>query len=201
MSYRIGIDIGGTFTDLQFLDEEAGTARAHKVPTTPGDPSEGLVNGIREAAQLFGFDPTRIGAIMHGTTIATNAVLERKLPVGALVTTRGFRDVLELRRHVRVTTYELWSDPPKPLVPRELRLPIDERTYSDGSILRSVRREEIQDAVQLMRAAGVEAIAVAFLHSYVNPENEREAGRLLAELAPEIAVTLSSDVLPQIKES
>jgi len=198
--FRLGCDVGGTFTDFVLFDVTSGQIHIDKHLTTPADPSVGILTGLKGFSRVAEDHVARTRLVAHATTLVANAVIERKGAKTALLTTRGFRDVLELRRHVRVTTYELWSDPPKPLVPRELRLPIDERTYSDGSILRPVKREEIQDALQHMQAAGVEAIAVAFLHSYVNPENEREAGRLLAELAPEIAVTLSSDVLPQIKE-
>jgi N-methylhydantoinase A len=198
--FRLGCDVGGTFTDFVLYDEVSGQIHIDKQLTTPADPSVGILTGLKGFSSVAADHVARTRLVAHATTLVANAVIERKGAKTALLTTRGFRDVLELRRHVRVTTYELWSDPPRPLVPRQLRLPINERSYSDGSILRPVRREEIQDAVEFMRAAGVEAVAVAFLHSYVNPANEREAGRLLAELAPEMAVTLSSDVLPQIKE-
>ena len=199
-AYRLGCDVGGTFTDFVLYDERSGAIHAEKCLTTPEDPSAGILEGL----QAFGpVDPehvARTARIAHATTLVANAVIERKGARTALLTTRGFRDVLELRRHVRVTTYELWADPPAPLVPRHLRIPIGERTYSDGAVLRPVRREEIEAAVALMRAEGVGSVAIVFLHSYVNPENEREAARLLRELAPEIAVTASADVLPQIKE-
>jgi N-methylhydantoinase A len=198
--FRLGCDVGGTFTDFVLYDEASGQIHIDKQLTTPSDPSVGILNGLKGFSRVTEDHVARTRLVAHATTLVANAVIERKGAVTALLTTKGFRDVLELRRHVRVTTYELWSDPPRPLVPRALRLPIDERTYSDGSTPRLVRREEIANAVEVMRAAGVEAVAVAFLHSYVNARNEREAGRLLAELAPEIAVTLSCDVLPQIKE-
>ena len=198
--FRLGCDVGGTFTDFVLYDEVSGQIHIDKQLTTPADPSVGILNGLKGFSRIAEDHVARTRLVAHATTLVANAVIERKGAVTALLTTKGFRDVLELRRHVRVTTYELWSDPPRALVPRALRLPIDERTYSDGSTPKLVRRGEIAAAVEIMRAAGVEAVAVAFLHSYVNSQNEREAGRLLAELAPEIAVTLSSDVLPQIKE-
>ena len=199
-AYRLGCDVGGTFTDFVLYDERSGAIHAEKCLTTPEDPSVGILEGLRAFGSVDPEHIARTRRIAHATTLVANAVIERKGARTALLTTRGFRDVLELRRHVRVTTYELWADPPAPLVPRPLRIPIDERTYSDGTVLRPVGPEEIEAAIALMRAEGVGSVAVAFLHSYVNPDNEREAVRLLCELAPEIAVTASSDVLPQIKE-
>ena len=199
-AYRLGCDVGGTFTDFVLYDERSGAIHAEKCLTTPADPSVGILEGLRAFDPI---DPGHVAGtrrIAHATTLVANAVIERKGARTALLTTRGFRDVLELRRHVRVTTYELWADPPAPLVPRHLRIPIDERTYSDGAVLRPVRPEDIEAAVASMRAQGVDSVAVAFLHSYVNPANEQEAARLLRELAPEIAVTTSAEVLPQIKE-
>ena len=199
-AYRLGCDVGGTFTDFVLYDERSGAIHTEKCLTTPADPSVGVLEGLRAFGAIDPEHVARTRRIAHATTLVANAVIERKGARTALLATRGFRDVLELRRHVRVTTYELWADPPAPLVPRHLRLPIGERTYSDGTVLRPVSPEEIEAAVALMRAEGVGSVAVAFLHSYVNPENEREAARLLRELAPEIAVTASADVLPQIKE-
>ena len=199
-AYRLGCDVGGTFTDFVLYDEGSGAIHVEKCLTTPADPSVGMLEGLRAFGAVDPDHVARTGRIAHATTLVANAVIERKGARTALLTTRGFRDVLELRRHVRVTTYELWADPPAPLVPRHLRIPIDERTYSDGTVLRRVSREEIEAAIALMQAEGVGSVAVAFLHSYVNPDNEREAARLLRELAPEIAVTASADVLPQIKE-
>ena len=199
-AYRLGCDVGGTFTDFVLYDERSGAIHEGKCLTTPADPSVGVLEGLRAFGAIDPEHVARTRRIAHATTLVANAVIERKGALTALLATRGFRDVLELRRHVRVTTYELWADPPAPLVPRHLRIPVDERTYSDGTVLRPVSPEEIEAAVALMRAQRVGSVAVAFLHSYVNPENEREAARLLRELAPEIAVTTSADVLPQIKE-
>ena len=199
-AYRLGCDVGGTFTDFVLYDERSGAIHVEKCLTTPADPSVAILEGLRAFGSADPEHVARTRRIAHATTLVANAVIERKGACTALLATRGFRDVLELRRHVRVTTYELWADPPAPLVPRHLRIPIDERTYSDGAVLRPVPREEIEAAVALMRAQGVGSVAIAFLHSYVNPENEQEAARLLRELAPELAVTTSAEVLPQIKE-
>ena len=199
-TYRLGCDVGGTFTDFVLYDERSGAIHVEKCLTTPADPSIGILEGLRAFDSVAPEHVARTRRIAHATTLVSNAVIERKGARTALLATRGFRDVLELRRHVRVTTYELWADPPAPLIPRHLRIPIDERTYSDGSILRRVPREEIEAAVAHLREQGVDSVAIAFLHSYVNPENEQEAARLVRELAPELAVTTSAEVLPQIKE-
>ena len=182
------------------LDESDREIHIAKSLTTPADPSVGILTGVRafDANCAGHVEATR--RIAHATTLVANSVIERKGAVTALLTTKGFRDILELRRHVRVTTYELFADPPKPLVPRWLRLPVEERIFSDGAVLKAVQREDIEQAVEAMRAENVTSVAVAFLHSYVNPANEQAAAAYLKELAPEIAVTLSSDVLPQIKE-
>ncbi len=198
--YRLGVDVGGTFTDFVLLDEGSSEIHIAKSLTTPTDPSVGILTGVKafDAACAGHVDATR--RIAHATTLVANSVIERKGAVTALLATKGFRDILELRRHVRVTTYELFADPPEPLVPRWLRLPVDERVFSDGAVLKPVNRADIERAVEVMRAEGVTSVAVAYLHSYVNPANERATAEILRELAPEIAVTLSSDVLPQIKE-
>ena len=131
---RIAVDIGGTFTDLQILDARDGSARAWKTPTTPEDPSVGLMTGIDEAARRFGFEPGDIAYLLHGTTIATNAVLERKLARGVLVTTEGFRDVLEIGRHVRRDIYGLKPKREEALIPRDRRVTVAERIRADGVV-------------------------------------------------------------------
>ena len=138
--------------------------------------------------------------LAHATTLVANAVIERKGAKTALLCTAGFRDVIELRRYVRVTTYEMFADPPTPLVPRHLRLPVNERTRADGSILRPVDPVEIEQIAAQLRSEGVETVAICFLHSFSNPANERAAGEQLTRLLPGVAISLSSAVLPQIKE-
>jgi N-methylhydantoinase A len=142
----------------------------------------------------------RTRSLAHATTLVANTVIERRGARTALLCTRGFRDVLEVRRHVRVTTYELWADPPAPLVPRALRIPVSERTGSDGRVRIPIDPAEIEAIADRLRREGVESVAIAFLHSYINPHNEAEAARLLGALAPELEVTTSASVLPQIKE-
>jgi N-methylhydantoinase A len=198
--FRVGCDIGGTFTDFVLFNESTGEVFVEKGLTTPSDPSIEIMAGLAALDRIARGYAGDTRFIAHATTLIANAVIERKGARTALLTTRGFRDVLELRRHVRVTTYELWADPPEPLVPRFLRIPVAERTASDGRVITPVDRAEIDAIVQRLRSDGMESVAIAFLHSYANATNELEAARLLAELAPEIAVTTSSSVLPQIKE-
>jgi N-methylhydantoinase A/oxoprolinase/acetone carboxylase beta subunit len=197
---RVGSDIGGTFTDFVVLDEATGEIFVDKCLTTPADPSIGLLEGLGALDRAVPGYAARARRFAHATTLIANAVIERKGARTALLATRGFRDVLELRRHVRVTTYELWADPPEPLVARALRLPVGERTWSDGRILTPVDPAEVAEIAAILRREGVESVAVAFLHAYVNPRNEEEVARRLAELMPDLAVTTSSSVLPQIKE-
>ncbi len=199
-AYRLGVDVGGTFTDFVLLDEANDDIHIAKSLPTPADPSVGILSGVKAFDDISSDHIAATRRIAHATTLVANSVIERKGAVTALLTTKGFRDVLELRRHVRVTTYELFADPPEPLVPRWLRLPVDERVFADGNVLKSVDRGDVERAVEFMRAEGVTSVAVAFLHAYVNPVNEQAAAEILRELAPDIAVTLSSDVLPQIKE-
>lgn len=199
-AFRVGCDIGGTFTDLVVVDERSGQVFIDKRLTTYPDPSVGMLDGLRALAGAAPGYVEGTRRIAHATTLVANAVIERKGARTALLCTRGFRDVLEVRRRVRVTTYELWVDPPEPLVPRSLRLPVTERTYSDGQILTKVDPEEVERIADLLRREGVESVAVAFLHAYVNPANEEEVAQLLARLCPGLAVSLSSAVLPQIKE-
>jgi N-methylhydantoinase A len=199
-TFRVGCDIGGTFTDFVLLDETSREVRIEKCLSTPRDPSQGLMNGLQLLKQQAGDYFGALSQIAHASTLVANAVIERKGARCALLCTRGFRDILEVRRHVRVTTYELWSDPPEPLVPRYLRLPVSERVYADGTVGSSVDPEEIRAIAEFLKREGVESVAVAFLHSYKNDVNEWEARRLLAEVLPGIPITISSEVLPQIKE-
>jgi N-methylhydantoinase A len=198
--FRVGCDIGGTFTDFVVLDEASGEVFVEKDLTTPADPSIGVLAGLGALDRVCPGYAARTRALAHATTLVANTVIERKGARTALLATRGFRDVLELRRHVRVTTYELWADPPEPLVPRSLRIPVTERTASDGRILTPVDPAEIEAIARVLRQADVESVAIAFLHSYANPSNEAAAARLLGDFLPEVAVTTSSAVLPQIKE-
>ena len=195
---RIGIDIGGTFTDLQVLDEATGRQHGLKTPTTPADPSIGLLTGIEDAARRFGFDIADIGFLLHGTTIATNAVLERKLARGVLITTAGFRDVLEIGRHVRRDVYGLKPRVEPALIPRDRRIEVAERIRADGSVEQAPDPASIQAALDAIGDA--ETVAVCLLNATANPAHERALRDAIAAARPGLPVSLSSDVSPELRE-
>jgi N-methylhydantoinase A/oxoprolinase/acetone carboxylase beta subunit len=197
---RIAVDIGGTFTDLQILDARSGAAHAWKTPTTPEDPSIGLLAGVTEAATRFGFALADVGLLLHGTTIATNAVLERRLARAALLTTAGFEDVLEINRHVRRDIYGLAPDPNPVLVPRDARFGIAERIRADGSIETPLDEAAIPSLLARIDAAGAECLAVALLNSHANPAHEHRIAELVAAAKPGLPISLSAAISPEIRE-
>src|SRR5215510_9227904 len=199
-AYRVGCDIGGTFTDFVLINTTSGQVHTAKRLTSPADPSLAMLMGLEQLRRSVPDYATSTERLAHATTLVANAVVERTGAKTALLCTAGFRDVIELWRYVRVTTYELFADPPLPLVRRSLRLPVEERTRADGTVLKAVQGEEIAAIAARLEAENVESIAICFLHAFSNPANERAAGQLLARLLPGIAISLSSDVLPQIKE-
>ncbi len=197
---RIAVDIGGTFTDLQVLDARDGIARAWKTPTTPEDPSIGLLRGVAEAAERFGFALPDVGLLLHGTTIATNAVLERKLARGVLLTTAGFEDVLEINRHVRRDIYGLAPDPFPVLVPRDRRLGVPERMRADGSAELPLDEAALPAVLERIAALGAESVAVSLLHAYANPAHEQRLAAMIRAARPDLPVSLSSEISPEIRE-
>jgi N-methylhydantoinase A len=198
-SVRIAVDIGGTFTDLQILELATGTIHDFKSPSTPRDPSEGLIAALKGAAERFGFSLGDIAMLLHGSTIATNAVLERKLPKGALVTTAGFTDVLEIGRHMRHNVYALKAEPRSVLIPRERRFGISERVRADGTVETALDAAQVRDIGLRLADDGVEAVAVMFLHAYRNAAHEVEAAEILSAI-PGLAVSTSSETSPEIRE-
>ena len=197
---RIGADIGGTFTDLQILDSRDGRVVSHKIATTSADPSIGLMAGVHEAAARFGFALGDVGYLLHGTTIATNAVLERKFPAGALVTTAGFEDVLEITRHARREVYSVRPRPFPVLIQRDRRLGIAERITATGAVERPLDDAALAELVERLRALDVVTIAVTLLNAYVNPAHERAIKAHLAAALPALAVSISSEISPEIRE-
>ena len=193
---RVATDIGGTFTDLVWQDERNGTIGSTKVPTTPQDFGAGVVEAIRDSGQ----DARGTAFLVHGTTLVINALTERKGVRTGLITTQGFRDVLEIGRANRPDIYNMTYVKPTPFVPRRLRLEARERLNFRGEVLRPLERADVEAAAQQLLAAGVEAIAVCFLHSYINPQHELECGAILAELAPQLPVTLSHQVTQEWRE-
>lgn len=197
---RVGIDIGGTFTDLIAFDERSGALSIGKVLTTPGEPALGVETGLHETLVNAGEGPGAIGGLIHGTTLVTNALIERKGATTALVTTKGFRDAVEIRREGRYDLYDLFLEMPPPLAPRRRRLEVDERILADGSVLTPLDLAQVPALVARLRAVGAEAVAVSLLHSYRNPEHERMLGAALAEAAPDLIISLSSEVVAEMHE-
>ena len=200
MSARLGVDIGGTFTDLVALDEDSGAMRVGKVLTTAKDPAHGVEQGVQSLLDEAGLAAARVRAVAHGTTLATNALIERKGARTALLTTEGFRDALEIRREGRYDMYDLLIDPPAPLVPRHLRWEIPGRLLPGGAVLRPLDESAARRAIGELVDANVEAVAICLLHAYLNPAHERRLAALVHEVAPHVAVSCSSDVVPEIRE-
>ena len=198
--WRIGFDIGGTFTDFILLDSERSTIRLHKCLTTPEDPSVGALEGLDQLMANAGVSLAEVGDIVHGTTLVTNALIERRGAKLGLITTRGFRDVLEMGTEQRYDIYDLFLQYPEPLVPRRRRIEVSERMDRDGNPVVPLDLEAVRAAARQLVAAGVEAIAVCFLHAYRNPAHEREAGNAIRALFPELAVSLSSAVVAELWE-
>jgi N-methylhydantoinase A len=196
----MAFDIGGTFTDFVLHDGRSGRTFTGKVPTTPEDPSIAVVAGLKDilaSARIGGGD---LAAVLHATTVATNAVLERKGAATGLITTEGFRDVLLIGRQKRYETYDLYIDKPKPLVQRRHIAEVHERVAADGAVVTPLDMASLDRAIDAMLAAGRETVAIALLHAYANPDHERRIGERFRERAPGIAVSLSSDVSPKFRE-
>ncbi len=195
MSTMIGVDVGGTFTDVFVLDEDAGTARVAKVPTTRPDQSGGFLDGIaRQVSDLSG-----VATVVHGTTAGTNALLERKGAQVGIITTQGLRDVLEMRRRDRPRTWGLRGDF-EPVVPRNLRLEVPERTLADGTIRTPVDLDTVRQAAQALIDQGCMAVAVLFANAYANPANETAALKVVRDMWPNAHVSCSAEILPEIRE-
>jgi N-methylhydantoinase A len=200
MAWRVGVDIGGTFTDVALVDDTTGEIGVAKVPTTPRNLAEGVLAGLANAMGRYKIEPSCIGLLSHATTVVTNSILEGHGARAALITTRGFRDVLELRRSARADLYDLFQDAPATLIPRRRRYEITERIGADGSIVTPLADSEIDTLIATLKAERVEAVAVTLMFSFLNPEHERRLGARLRAALPEIPIYLSCEVLPEIKE-
>ncbi len=198
--YRLGCDIGGTFTDFVLINDRTGELTVHKCLTTPKDPSEAVEEGIRALMQRV---PDLIGnlhEVVHGTTLVINAIIERKGSKTGLIATQGFRDVLELGREKRYDTYNIFAEYSQPLVPRPLRLEVNERVSADGRVLKPLDRQEVVEVVGALQAKGIESLAVCLLNSFENPVHELMIKEVVTELDPSLSISISYDVLPQIRE-
>jgi N-methylhydantoinase A/oxoprolinase/acetone carboxylase beta subunit len=200
----VGVDIGGTFTDLMLYDTSSGSVHVHKVPSTPAEPEAAMVGGLLELCSMAGLAPTDITGVFHGTTVATNAVLEHEGAVTGMITTRGFRDVVHIGRHQRPLHYSVMQDIPwqaHPFVQRRHRKVVTERVVPPtGEVLTPLDEAEVRVAARELKEAGVQAVAVCFLFSYLNPEHERRAAAIVREEMPAAFVTTSADIVPQFRE-
>jgi len=194
---RLGADIGGTFTDIVLVDDSSGLFRLGKVLTTPDQPDNGVINGIK---QVIDGDAANVSHVVHGTTLFTNALIERKGALTALVTTRGFRDAIEIAREHRYDMYDLRLRRPAPIARRRHRFEIEERILSDGSVRQAPDVEEIERIGQELRHLGIEAVAVSLINAYVRPDHEQLVGNILRKMLPAVAITLSSEIAPEIRE-
>jgi N-methylhydantoinase A len=203
MGYVVGVDVGGTFTDLVCLDEH-GNSVVVKVPSTPADPSQGVMDGLAEVARAVGKDLQGFlkatDRITHGTTVSTNTILTWSGARVGLLTTKGFRDILGIRFGIREHPYDLTIPQPEPLVPRYLRVPIEERVRWDGQVVKPLNEQEVLGACRFFREQGVEAVAVCFLWSFKNPDNERRAVEICRKELPDVYVCGSYEISPEVRE-
>ena len=198
--FRLGVDIGGTFTDATLVDESSGRLWNAKVSSTPGDPAQGFLTATRQILARAGLAPESLRYVVHATTVATNAIIEGKVAPTALITTEGFRDILEIARQIRPSLYDTLFEKPVPLVPRDRCFGVPERLDATGAVITPLDEAALPRIAAIIQEAGIESVAVCFLHSYLNPEHERQAGELLRAHAPDVAVSLSSEVAPEIRE-
>ncbi len=198
--YRLGCDIGGTFTDFVLLNDQTGEIQINKCLTTPHDPSDAVEEGIREMEQKTPGFIGKLDEVIHGTTLVINSIIERKGAKTGLITTKGFRDVLELGREIRYAPYNIFSEFPRPLIPRRFRLEVDERIRSNGEVLKPLDPEATREVVRQLIEMGIESIAVCLLNSFENPAHELMIKDIIHTQAPNLSVSISYEVLPQIRE-
>jgi len=198
--FRIGIDTGGTFTDVCLINEQTGEVSVTKVPSTPDNPSFAVVEGIKKILKIKKISPASLSFLIHGTTVATNSLLEHKGAKTALLTTKGFEDILHIGRQNRPNLYDFWAKRAEPLIPKNLCYGVPERILYTGEIYSQLDEEEVRRIIRDIKKKGVESIAVCLLHSYKNPVHEKKIKQIIFEEYPQASVTLSSDVLPEFRE-
>ncbi|MCZ6633903.1 MAG: hydantoinase/oxoprolinase family protein [bacterium] len=196
----LAIDIGGTFTDLVMLDSVSQALTVSKVLTTYPDPAQGVLDGVRALFDTSEVDPGRVGRMIHGTTLVTNTLIERKGARTGLITTEGFRDALEIGREGRYDIYDLFLQLPEPLVERRLRLEVPERLYARGEVLTELDEDRLRQACEALKQEGVEAVGISFLHAYMNPIHEQKARKIVQEMMPDVALSVSHEVAAELRE-
>ena len=198
--FRLGFDIGGTFTDFVMVNQETGVTFLHKCLTTPKDPSIAVSNGMKSILKSAGINGNEIEIAIHGTTLITNALIERKGAHTGMITTSGFRDVLEMGTEVRYDIYDLFLEKPEPLVPRKWRYEVGERLDNNGNIVTPLDVNSIRKVIHELHNQKLESLAIVFLHSFRNPEHELKTQSILTKELPEISISISSEVAPEIRE-
>jgi len=202
MSYRLGVDVGGTFTDLLVINNESGETFRTKVPSTPHDPSEAVVNGSKKVCGEANVDPASINYFMHGTTVATNAVLEGKGARVGLVVTEGYRQILQIARSLvpgGLAAWIIWPKP-EPMAPLECTVEAPERMGADGSTVRALDEAKLRENLQVLKTENIEAITICLMNSYVSGAHEQAVAKICAEEFPDLPITVSSDILPEMQE-
>ncbi|MBV8412470.1 MAG: hydantoinase/oxoprolinase family protein [Alphaproteobacteria bacterium] len=198
--WRVGVDSGGTFTDICLFDEESGRVETWKVSSTPDDPSRGIAEGVEEGVRRVGSAAADVVYFGHGTTVATNALIQHRGARTGLVTTEGFRDLLEIGRQKRPDLYDIQADKPKTLVPRDLRLEVPERVLHTGDVATPLDEAKVREAARTLKAAGVQAVAVCFLYGFVRPEHEQRALAILREELPDAFLSAGHEIAPEFRE-
>ncbi|WFS04761.1 hydantoinase/oxoprolinase family protein [Rhizobium tumorigenes] len=193
---RVAVDVGGTFTDICIMDEETGAIRIEKTASTPDDPMQAIMNGIEQGR----IELSEVTMFSHGTTVATNALITRRLPRTAMVCTEGFRDVVEIRRANKEDLWDTYKDVAKPYIPRRDRLAVGERVDAEGTVLEALNEDDAHRVAEILKKRGIKSIAVCFMNSYVNGANERRMRDILKASMPEVPVSISSEVMPEIFE-
>lgn len=200
---RIGVDVGGTFTDLIYVDDEKGTVLVHKTPSTPADPSIATVDGISTLCQMAGIKPSELDQVFHGTTVATNIVIEHNGANVGMITTKGYRDIIHIARHKKPMNFSLWQNLPWqafPIARRRNRLTVNERILADGSVQIPLDDREVRAQVRKLKKAAVDSVAVCLLFSFLNDEHEKRVAAIVREEFPEAYLSVSSEVIPQYRE-
>ena len=200
MKYMIGVDVGGTFTDFSLFDAEKKELSHFKLSSTPDDPSRAIVSGIIELMKIKNISSKEVDYLAHGTTVATNALIEKRGAKTALITTKGFKDLLEIGRQTRPGLYNILQNKPEMLVPAEWRCEVTERLYYNGEVCTPLNEAEVEEAVNMLRDDDVEAIAVCTLFSYINPEHEEKIEKIIKKVFPKAYVSLSNEIVPEFRE-
>jgi N-methylhydantoinase A len=200
MSYMVGVDVGGTFTDVTLVDSKTGEIKNHKVSSTPDDPSRAIMKGIKDILEINDIAVEDVQYLAHGTTVATNALIERKGAVTGLIVTEGFRDLLEIGRQTRPSLYNFFEEKPQPVIPGNLRFEASERLLANGQVHKVIDEESLHKAIDALKEQGVKSIAVCFLFSYLNPEHEKVAVDTIRKRFPEVYVSASHEIVPEFRE-